>query len=464
MIPNRPAPLRPLAVARFRALLALAAGLLLAAPVVHAGGFSVFDQGAKGAGLAGAFVAQADDASAVYYNPAGMAFFDGPAVAAGALARRFNDAQFQGLAPGLGAGETGDQQISIDLASQHAYWVQPMRPGLAFGLGLYTPFYLSNEWKDPGDFPGRTLSTAAEIQTYDANGALAFRLGKTLGIGLGVVVRGSEISNTRRIQRSDPDDPDGPPLDVASLVAETDLETAVGWNLGILHRPTCCVSWGLTYRSGIDVDHVGSAVLTQIPTGNDQLDDLIAGSLPFGDELALRTTLDYPAVAAAGVAFQVSPASLFELDVNHTEWSRVEGLAFALPNNPTLGQVVPLALDDALAVRLGFRYETRTGTQFRAGVAFEETPQPDATVSPFLADADRTTVALGWGKDWLDLALQWVQYDDRTVTTSFADLNGTWSTDSLRLAVTISLGSGGIPKIEAPKAPKLPEAPKLPKV
>lgn len=44
---------------------------------VHAEGFKLFNNGGKAATLAGAFTARADDSSAVYYNPAGLAFLTG---------------------------------------------------------------------------------------------------------------------------------------------------------------------------------------------------------------------------------------------------------------------------------------------------------------------------------------------------------------------------------------------------
>ena len=48
--------------------------LFLAAPAASfAAGFSVFEAGAKALGMGGAFVAQADDPSAIFFNPAGIA-------------------------------------------------------------------------------------------------------------------------------------------------------------------------------------------------------------------------------------------------------------------------------------------------------------------------------------------------------------------------------------------------------
>src|SRR5918993_1525498 len=45
---------------------------LLLVSSVYAGGFRVYDQSASGTAQGNAFTAQADDPSAVYYNPAGM--------------------------------------------------------------------------------------------------------------------------------------------------------------------------------------------------------------------------------------------------------------------------------------------------------------------------------------------------------------------------------------------------------
>ena len=45
----------------------------------HAAGFSIFEQGARGMGFAGAFTAQAGDPSAIFHNAAGIAFLKGQA-------------------------------------------------------------------------------------------------------------------------------------------------------------------------------------------------------------------------------------------------------------------------------------------------------------------------------------------------------------------------------------------------
>ena len=56
-----------------RLLPAIAALLVLLPGSAYAGSFDVFGYGARGIGLGGAMTATADDHTAVYYNPAGLA-------------------------------------------------------------------------------------------------------------------------------------------------------------------------------------------------------------------------------------------------------------------------------------------------------------------------------------------------------------------------------------------------------
>ena len=54
--------------------LAAALAVLLIAGSAWAGGFNIYEMGARATALGGAFTATADDASALFYNPAGLAF------------------------------------------------------------------------------------------------------------------------------------------------------------------------------------------------------------------------------------------------------------------------------------------------------------------------------------------------------------------------------------------------------
>ena len=58
-------------------------GLLLLPSLALANGFAINEMGTKAVGMGGAFAAQADDPSAVYYNPAGIVQLEGTQVSGG---------------------------------------------------------------------------------------------------------------------------------------------------------------------------------------------------------------------------------------------------------------------------------------------------------------------------------------------------------------------------------------------
>lgn len=413
----------------------VAAGLLCTAffsPRAEAAGFGFFTQGGRATGMAGAYVAQADDPTAIFYNPGGLALLaDRKSVSIGTAATAFNEALYQGLPPGIGAGTTGEQETSMDTL-HHAWVVYPLGSYFVAGIGAFQPFRLNTEWADADSFAGRSLATAAEITTYDVVPTISFLPTERLGIGLGLIYRSSELSASRRIAGSLA----GQAVDVASLSLDTDMEPAFGFTFGLLHKASPRFSWGLSYRSAIETDFIGTGELTQIETGNAQFDELIKGTFPFGDELALESQLSYPDLASLGLAFGLTERALIELDVNRTGWSDTQNLNFLFVGNPELNTPYTLAFEDAMSYRLGFRYQFRTGPRLLLGYAFEETPQPDATVGAFLADSDRHLLSAGFGLDWLDVGLTWMTYDQRVIRTSADGLNGNWRANAWVVSVT----------------------------
>lgn len=418
----------------------LLATLLLAAwsatPAMAAGGFSLDLQGGKAAGLGGAFVAQADDPTALFHNPGGLALLEKKKGGAlGFAAFRLNEALYQGLAPGLGQGTTGEQDTPF-LLPAHVFVILPFQEKHVIGVGIYQPYQLSNVWGgNKAAFAGRRIALRSEITTIDINPTASFQLGATVGLGVGFTYRTAEISSLRRVSRLNPFN--GQLFDAASLDQTTDMEGGFGGNLGFLHRPSERFSWGLSYRSAIEIDFNGVGKLTQIPSTNPQLDELVANTLPFGQELALGTTLEFPASAKLGVAIGLTAKSKLEIDAGWTAWSSVERLDFQYLSNPELDQSIPLLLEDSMSYHLGLNIGTPTGFELRVGYAFEETPQPDLTVGPFWADTDRSTATAGIGLDWLDLAFAWINDDQRIVTTSTTNINGNWRRNAYMLVVTL---------------------------
>ncbi|MCB1035228.1 MAG: outer membrane protein transport protein [Acidobacteria bacterium] len=410
-------------MAQRTAHIVFASTLLLIPAAGSAGGFRHDDLGTRAAGLSSAFTAQASDPSAIFYNPGGVAFLEKPGLLVGTSIVRLQDATFQGLSPGDAAGTNGEQEGWTDYLV-HAYWTKPLNPAVVIGVGLYQPFDLHTAWQNADTFAGRGLTTSAELTTYDLVPTLSLRLTNKLGLGIGGVYRSSELSHSRRLARFNP--LTGETVDIANVGFKTDMEGAFGWQLGLLHKASKAFSWGLTYRSAIETTYNGAGQLTQIATGSSQFDDLVRATTPFGLDLPVATSLELPETASFGLAFHFGKALTLELDADWTAWSSIQEVPLDFVSEPQFSQAVTLQLDDTLTYRAGVLLNLPSGSELRFGYAFSETSQLPTTLSPFFADADTNSASLGWGKDWLGIALRWSQSDDVATRTSVDDINGVY--------------------------------------
>lgn len=412
--------------------------VLVASPAFGAG-FGIFEHGSKAMGMAGAFTAQADDGSAMFHNAAGLAFQKDREIQVGTTLISNITADFEGLPPFPGPNAEGEQKDAVFFPS-HAYWVEPLGPSWTFGLGFNDPFGLVLEWDNPDTWPGRFISYRAELRTFDLNPTIAWQATPELGIGLGVVGRWSDIELERRIGVPSPL---GGAAEVGDANLSSDLDEGFGWNAGLLHKPTPRFSWGLSYRSKIDVDYGGDGRFTQILTGIPAFDAAVAAQIPFGTDLPIETSIEFPDLASLGLAYAVTRNVLVEADVNWTGWSSFDRLVIDFETADQFDQVIPEDYEDVYNYRLGVRWTTSPTSQWRFGYVYDETPQPEESVGPLLPDANRNGVTIGYGYDggWdFDIALMYLVFDERTRDETFqneAVFHGVYDTEGLLLGMTL---------------------------
>src|SRR5437867_1320724 len=154
------------------ALFALVLGLSPAP--VRAAGFALFEHGGKGMGFAGAFTAQASDPSAIFHNPAGIAFLRRKQFYAGGTAV-MPSWRFEGANPFPGEGVSERDAVSV-LLPPAAYYTQPFSRRVAVGVGIYVPFGLKTEWADADRFSGRYISQKAALGGFAVNPTVAVKL------------------------------------------------------------------------------------------------------------------------------------------------------------------------------------------------------------------------------------------------------------------------------------------------
>lgn len=417
-------------MARARVGLAIAVAIFVGVSQLEAAGFGSQPQSARAMGTGGAFVARTDDPSAIFYNPGALGILGKKkGLSAGAALSQFNESLYQGLPPGLGIGTTAEQEPKLDTLP-FAFATLPLGDRIVSGIGVYTPYRMRTQWADPETFAGRFIATESELMSYDVTATFGLKVTDTFGIGGGAIYRTSQLKASRRLGAA----LSGTQRDIGTLELQTDNESQIGWNAGLLHRASSAFSWGLNYRSKISTDYIGVGELTQIATGDTQFDQLIAASFPFGSELPLVSALEFPAEATLGIAIGSKPL-LFEIDVTRTEWSNVSEIPFLFANS-ALDTRYRLDFHDTTDFRAGFQFMFPTGHTLRAGFAREESPQPAQTVGAFLPDAGRSIYTAGYGLDWLDIAVAWTTYDQRITANNVDNLNGNWRANSWSVLVT----------------------------
>lgn len=160
-----------------------------------AGGFLNHMQSAGAAAVSTAGeTAIAEDATTIYYNPAGMTQFKIAAISLTAPII-FLSSEFQnnGTTAGLGdpaRGSNANREQNFSIPSLFA--ALPLSDRVTVGLGVFAPFGQANTYSD--DWIGRYHLQKISLKTVDIDPSIAFRLTDSLSVGAGI-----DISNTRTL-------------------------------------------------------------------------------------------------------------------------------------------------------------------------------------------------------------------------------------------------------------------------
>jgi long-chain fatty acid transport protein len=421
------------------ALVPLCAALLLAPTPARASGFAIFEQGAQGMGFAGAFTAQSDPSS-IFHNAAGIAFLKGKHLYFGGTAiHPASDFTGDDPFPGAGVTEKGDAGVMLPPAADYTHQLSER---LVVGVGVHMPYGLRTRWENRDTtFSGRFLSKLAEVRSISINPTVAYKLADRLAIGGGLDVRLSHVTLQRNAASFDPFRLRA--VDVAAVELDSDYVTALGFNLGLLAKPTSNLSVGAAYRHKVKADFTGQATFTLIPTGNSQFDALVAASLPTG-ATPVETAIEFPALLTVGVAYDWQDWTV-AADVDFHKWSSFDTLEVNFVERPDLSSRVVEAYKDSRVYRVGL--ERRLGERWavRGGYFLDETPSPAESMSPLLPDADRHGLAAGFsyksGRFRVDVASWYLIFKDRSTQGLQRDrYDGTWKSHAELLAVSLGYG------------------------
>jgi long-chain fatty acid transport protein len=362
---------------------AVSAALAALSGGVQASGFQLMEQNASGLGNAYAGqAAAAEDASTIFFNPAGMTRLPGrQAVGAVNLIKpsdKFIDSGTSS-APPVGVPTGGSGGDAGDLAVvPNAYLSWQFNPKIWFGLGVSVPFGLKTEYDQ--DWIGRFQGQLAEVKTVDINPSIAYKISDTVSIGAGISYQMGDVKVKRSTVL-------GPATE--GRVSVNIDDDAFGFNLGVMFTPSPSTRIGLSYRSSIDYELTGTLSIatlggTVLGTNNVKLD------------------VELPDTWSVALAHQFNPQWELLADATFTNWSKIKSLPLvttsASPVIPAAGitaDTFNFQFKDSYRVGIGANWKWRSDFMWKFGAAYDKTPVEDQFRTVTLPDNDRKWLAFG---------------------------------------------------------------------
>lgn len=376
--------------------------------LVQANGTRLASQDAFAISRGYAYVATADNPSAVYYNPAGLGLAKTTTLLGGTYVLSM-DIEYE--APG---GRIAREQ-SDAFAVPNLFAALPVNDRLTLGFGFFLPYGLSSDWAADSGFS--TYATRSEIKYYTGEVAASYKIAEGLWFGAGLQINHNETE-----------------LGQMTVVAPGVIlpfgykgdDTAPSFNLGILWQPATRHSFGLKFQSKTEFDFKGDAYLGDVLT--------VAGT----------GSWVYPENISAGYSFRPTAEWNIEFNYDWTNWDRLNQVE--LSAGP-LSTVVPFHWKSSAYWSLGATRYFANGWDVSAGYCYSEDSVPGESFMPSLADTSRHLLNAGARyrtRNWvLAGTVQVSPEETRVVTNSPVNLagqsfNGTYRSNILAGSLSAS--------------------------
>ncbi|WP_292782493.1 OmpP1/FadL family transporter [Methylophilus sp. UBA6697] len=348
----------------------------------QAAGFALFEQGASGLGNAYAGAsAIAEDASTIFFNPAGMTYLEGRQIV-GALhfIKTNGDFDNKNSTP---IGPEGGNLGSL-AAIPNLFYKQDINEQFKFGLGISTPFGLKTEYDK--NWLGRFHALKSELKTVNINPSLAWKLNDQWSFGFGVSAMWAQAELTSAVNLGAAE----------SSINNKGKDWGFGYNLGAIYQVTPDTRLGLAFRSKVEQHLKGDArspftALNEVP-GRTLNTDITA-------DLTLPETLSFSSFSRLDERWDLLA------DVTWTRWSQFKTLTIMRDNgsNTEVGSTQE-HWNNTLRYSLGVNYRYTDTLKLRTGVAYDEEA---------IDNNHRTARIPGNDRIWLSLGASW-QYSPQT--------------------------------------------------
>ncbi len=474
---------------------------------IYAGSFVLNEQSVTGLGVAFASGAAAEDASTLFFNPAGIVLLDRGELQLGTNVvipsaqfrnegTRYNlpGTPFNGLLiAGNNGGDGGVTHIIPNL-----YLTQPVFRNNGYG-DLSIGFGLS------------AASLRSKLVTIDIQPTISYRLVNRLSFGASVDVQRASGRLTQAIDFGlASQQPLGqffaalpailatrgvPPAQIPGVIAATQQAYAtagflpggndgvteltgddwtMGFTLGALfeyRKDDDRYSFfqdgrvGFSYRSAIDHSLDGHADFRHVP-----LITAAGAPVQFPNPTAFQdiffnqgvtASIDLPDIFHFSIYQRFDRQFAIMGDINWTRWSRLQRVPIVFANPDTPPTVLNINYEDAVRYALGLEWYATDRVTLRTGFAYDETPIRSAEFrTPRIPDNNRYFLSAGlrWSpRDWMDIDVGYAHLFMKTARSDFTDnqgheLVGSYHAHVDIVSAAVTVRWGGLHRTAAPLA------------
>ncbi|GAB3252451.1 OmpP1/FadL family transporter [Chitinimonas naiadis] len=426
--------------------LLVSAALGLMAVQTQAAGYRFGSQSVAGQGNADANGAQADDASAVFYNPAGLSRLKGTQFSAGATlvlpessytdngSKRFTGTQTGGGAP-------KEDYVPHDVTAPSMYFSTPINDQLTFGVGMFVPYGTKLNYGN--NWAGRYALSDIKLESVDINPSMAFKLDEHHSFGFGVTAEFMKASLGQAV-----DVPgsvmalNGTPTSAALIKQIVALggnpaalanvhdghgenngkDWGYGFNLGYMYQLDKDTRFGLAYRSAISHKLKGDTVWDFSSVTSDQVVNKVLAAASHKVNSGAQVDLKTPETLSANAYHQINDQWAAMADITWTRNSRLQDLHIQFPGTTEGDEVIRQQWKNTYRVSLGANYRFSDSLLLRSGLSFDQSPVrgPELT-HPALPDSDRVWYSIGANykinaQSSVDVAYSYVDFKDANIS------------------------------------------------
>jgi long-chain fatty acid transport protein len=333
-------------------LLATSISALLVSQTSFAAAYQLYELGTPIIGTAG--VGQAvvdDDASASYFNPAGMTNLKTSEFMVGSQLL----SPYVKFSPGRQTTITGDNGGNAGQLTPGVglYYVYSLSHQLKFGLSLTQPYGGELDYAD--GWVGRYIVQTTEFYALDLNPSVAYKINDQVSIGGGVTVEYVNLQETVAL-------PIIPILDAQANIKVDNV--APGFNLGALFTPQPSTRIGVTYRSKINHNLSGNVTFLRLAASP-----------------GITTNLIMPQTVTASISQDVTRNFALLGEVGWANWAQMKDASLTIAG---FTANTPLNWNNTYRVGAAGQYKMTQAIMLHAGASYDSSPTSSSLRLPSL--------------------------------------------------------------------------------